>query len=79
MSIRIIKCSVCGVFNTNKEVCENCGNLISDQKKREIKKQELKEKHIKEVVYKLENPSIAERLKKHPNIIYKIFLVGVGY
>jgi ribosomal protein L37E len=72
MSTRIIKCSNCGVFNTNKEYCDNCGTLISDKKKRELKELEVKEKQIKEVIYELEHPSLAERLKKHPNFFYKI-------
>ena len=38
MSItRIIKCSNCGVFNTNKEYCENCNTLISDAKEKRNK------------------------------------------
>ena len=73
MSItKIIKCSNCGVFNTNKEYCENCNTLISDAKKREIKASQVKQKQIDQVIYELENPSLAERLKKHPSFLYKI-------
>ncbi|MEE9408669.1 MAG: hypothetical protein V3V28_11415 [Polaribacter sp.] len=73
MSItRIIKCSNCGVFNTNKEYCENCNTLISDAKKRELKIAEVKQKEVDKVIYELENPNFAERLKKHPFLFYRI-------
>jgi hypothetical protein len=69
---RIIKCSNCGVFNTNKDYCTNCNTLISNQKKREIKEAEVKQHLINEEIYKLENPNLAQRLKKHPFILYRI-------
>ncbi len=69
---RIIKCNNCGVFNTNKEYCENCNTLISDAKKRELKKEKVKQKEIDEAIYELEHPNLAERLKKHPFFLYKI-------
>jgi len=69
---RIIKCSNCGVFNTNRDYCENCNTLISHQKKIEIKEAKVKQAEIDEVIHELENPNLTERLKKHPNIFYKI-------
>ena len=69
---RIIKCPNCGVFNTNKEYCENCNALISHQKKREIKEAAVKQAQVDEAIHKLENPNLAERLKKHPFFLYKI-------
>ena len=71
MSTRIIKCPNCGVFNTNKEYCENCGELISHQKKREIKAEAIKQEQIKEAIHDIENPNLAERLKKSPNAFYR--------
>ena len=53
---RIIKCSNCGIFNTNKEYCENCNTLISHQKKREIKEAKIKQTQIDEAIYELEQP-----------------------
>ena len=73
MSTRIIKCPNCGIFNTNKEYCENCNTLISDAKKREIKEEKVKQTQIDAAIYQLENPNLAERLKKHPFFLYKIF------
>lgn len=70
---RMIKCPNCGVFNTNKEYCENCKMLISHQKKREIKIAAVKQKQIDKVIFEKENPNFAERLKKHPNLLYRIF------
>lgn len=70
---RMIKCSNCGVFNTDREYCKNCNTLISDAKKREIKAAEVKQAQIDNVIYERENPSFAERLKKHPNFLYRIF------
>jgi uncharacterized C2H2 Zn-finger protein len=69
---RIIKCPNCGVFNTNKDYCTNCNTLISHQKKREIKEAKVKQHLINEEIYKLENPNLAQRLKKHPFILYRI-------
>lgn len=72
MSTKIIKCPNCGVFNTNREYCKNCNTLISHQKKIEIKEAAVKKKQIDEAIYELENPNLAERLKNHSNIFYKI-------
>ncbi|WP_299667981.1 hypothetical protein [uncultured Polaribacter sp.] len=69
---RMVKCPNCGVFNTNKEYCTNCNTLISHKKKREIRAEAGKEKRVKEAIYEKENPNLAERLKKHPNIFYKM-------
>ncbi|AUC85097.1 hypothetical protein CW731_07245 [Polaribacter sp. ALD11] len=70
---RIIKCPNCGVFNTNKDYCENCNTLISHQKKRELKVAAVKKKEVDEAIFEKENPNLAERLKNHSNILYKIF------
>ena len=73
MSItRNIKCSNCGVFNKDKEYCENCNTLISYNKKRALKEVEIKQIEIKKARYKIDNPNLAERLKKHPSFYYKI-------
>ena len=88
---RIIKCPNCGVFNTNREYCKNCGTLISYQKKREIKEAAVKQAQVDEAIHKLENPNLAERLKKHPFFLYRIIgwvlysaitivsLIGAGF
>lgn len=73
MGTRIIICPNCGTVNKNNDYCEFCNTLISDQKKREIKAEEVKAKQIKEAIHELENPNLAERLKKHPNVFYKIW------
>ena len=70
---RIIKCPNCGVFNTNREFCKNCNTLISNKKKRELKKEKVQQEEIKKVIYEQENPNLAERLKKHPFFLYRIF------
>ena len=73
MSItRNIKCPNCGVFNTDKEYCENCNTLISNEKKRALREEEFKKEQIEEAIYELENPNLAERLKKHPFFLYKV-------
>ena len=73
MGTKIIKCSECGTVNKNSDYCTLCNTLISDAKKREIKAEEVKKEEIKEAIYKLENPNLAERLKKHPFFLYKLF------
>jgi hypothetical protein len=71
MGTRIIKCPNCGTFNKNLDYCELCKTLLSHQKKIEIKEAAVKQKQIEKAVYELENPNLAERLKKHPNLLYK--------
>ncbi|WNW01945.1 hypothetical protein RRF68_00600 [Tenacibaculum sp. HL-MS23] len=73
MSItRNIKCPKCGLFNTNKEYCENCNTLISHEKKRALKEEAYKQVEIEKVKHKIANPNLAERLKKHPFFLYKV-------
>ncbi|PWG06452.1 hypothetical protein [Polaribacter aquimarinus] len=73
MGTKIIKCSECGTVNKNSDYCTFCNALISDAKKREIKAEEVKKAEIERAIYKLENPNLAERLKKHPFFLYKLF------
>lgn len=73
MGTRIIKCSECGTINKNTEYCTFCNALISDTKKRAFKAIKVKEALIEEEKRKLENPNLAERLKKHPFFLYRIF------
>jgi ribosomal protein L37E len=72
MAKKMIKCSNCGTFNEDKEYCGHCGNLISDQKKRTLREEKVKEQEIQEFIYKIENPGVAKRWMKHPNIFVKI-------
>lgn len=61
-----IKCNKCGVFNTNRDHCKNCGELISFQKKEELRAEKIHQELIKEELTKLENPNFVTRLKRHP-------------
>ena len=70
--MKIVRCPNCGTMNTNQEYCTNCGTLISHQKKRELKEAEVKQAEIDEVIHEIENPNLAERLKKSPNVFYRI-------
>ncbi len=72
MGTKIIKCSECATINKNTDYCTFCNSLISDAKKREQKAAKVKQAEIDKAVKKLENPSLAERLKKHPYFLYKI-------
>ncbi|WP_397447467.1 hypothetical protein [Polaribacter sp. R77954] len=72
MGTRIIICPKCKTVNKNNDYCQFCNTLISDQKKRAIKAEAIKQKQIDEAIYEIENPSLAKRLKKHPNIFFKI-------
>ena len=69
---KIIRCPNCGTMNINRDYCSNCGTLISNDIKREIKEKEVKQKEIDEVIHELENPNLAERLKRSPNVFYRI-------
>lgn len=72
MGTRIIVCQNCGTVNKNNEYCTICNTLISHRKKQEIKAETVKQKEVEEAIYKIENPGLAERLKKHPNFFYQI-------
>lgn len=69
---KIIRCLNCGTMNTNNDYCSNCGTLLSNDLKRQLKEKEVKQKEIDEVIHKLENPNLAERLKRSTNIFYRI-------
>lgn len=71
MGTRMIKCPTCGIFNTNRDYCENCNTLISNDKKIELKIAAVKQEQIDEAIHHIENPGVAERLKKHPNVLYR--------
>ena len=67
-----IKCSNCGVFNTNREYCESCNTLISHKKKRETRAIDVHQKEISIAQEELEKQNLADRLKKHPFFLVKI-------
>lgn len=66
---KLVKCSNCGVFNTNKDYCENCGTLISHEKKMALKTAQVKQQQVAEEIYKIKNPNFVTRLRQHPNFI----------
>ena len=68
-----VKCPKCGVFNTNKEYCEACHTLISHQKKTETRATEIQEKELTLVKEQLEKLNFADRMRKHPFFLAKIF------
>ena len=78
-----IKCLNCGIFNTNKEYCENCGELISYKKKQELRVEKAKQEELAEAIKDVENLNLPQRLKKHSNffvriigwILYSVWLV----
>ena len=72
MGTQIIICPNCGTVNKNNDYCSLCNTLISHRKKQEIKAEALKQKEVDAAIYKIENPGLALRLKKHPNFFYKI-------
>lgn len=67
-----IKCSNCGVFNTNREYCESCNALISHQIKREARATTIQEKEMVIAKEALEKLTLSDRLKKHPFFLVKI-------
>lgn len=73
-----IKCPSCGTFNTDREYCKNCGDIISHSKKEELRAKKVKEEAIAEALEKINDPSFVERLKKHPFFLVK-FLGWILY
>lgn len=72
-----IKCAKCGIFNTNKEYCENCGNLISYKKKEELRVKEHQQKEIEKAKEDIKKDRIT-KLKKHPFFLVR-FLGWILY
>lgn len=79
-----IKCSNCGVFNTNKDHCENCGALINPKLKRKLSdlkrldKREEEDRNREQSKFEL----FIERNRKHKNILIKLvfqLLYGVWF
>ena len=70
---RSIKCLKCDVFTSDADYCKSCGALISHQKKKELKEEEVKQEMVAEEKWKLDNPNFVTRLKKHPNVVYRVF------
>ncbi|REH52538.1 hypothetical protein C7448_103273 [Tenacibaculum gallaicum] len=69
---RNVKCPNCGVFNTNRDYCKNCNTLISFKKKQEQKVTAYKQEELKKAKHEIENPNLAERLKKHSFWLYRV-------
>lgn len=70
-SVSHIKCSNCGVFNTNKEYCENCNSLISHKKKEVVRAIQVQEKEITIAKEKLEKLNFIKKMQKHPFFLAK--------
>jgi hypothetical protein len=71
MGIKMIKCPNCGVFNTNRDFCENCSHLLSEDIKRIQKEGKVGLEEYEKAVYEKENPNFVERMKKHPFFLYQ--------
>lgn len=71
-TLSYIKCSECGVFNTDKEYCENCGALISYKKKQELKAEKVRKETLADAVEEIEQTNFVKRLKEHPNFLLRI-------
>ena len=67
-----VKCSNCGVFNTNKEYCESCHTLISHQIKREARAITIQKNEMVIAKEALEKLTLADTLRKHPFFLVKI-------
>lgn len=67
-----IKCSNCGVFNTNREYCEHCNSLISHKKKEVERAIEINKKEIFIAKEELEKLNFIDKLRKHPFFLVKI-------
>lgn len=67
-----IKCSNCGVFNTDREYCKNCNSLISHKKKEVERATEIHKKEISLAKEKLKKLNFIDKLRKHPFFLVKI-------
>lgn len=67
-----VKCPHCGTFNTNKDYCQSCNRLISEQKKRAARATQIVEAELQEIQKELGKETTVKRLKRHPFILVKI-------
>lgn len=79
-----IKCSNCGTFNTNKDYCENCGELINPKLKREISNQKRLEQQEEDERNRVKGKFelFIERNRNHKNIFIRLFfqlLYGIWF
>lgn len=79
-----IKCSNCGTFNTNKDHCESCGELINPKLKREISNQKRLEQREDEERNRVKGKFelFIERNRNHKNIFIRLFfqfLYGIWF
>lgn len=69
-----IRCSECGEFNQNTELCEYCGAILCLIKKRTIERQNIEQKRLKEELE--QEPSKIDmffiKMSKHPNILIRL-------
>lgn len=70
---RMIKCLNCGTFNTDVDHCTQCDASLNERtKKYEHRKEKVKSELIEQVIYERENPNLAERLKNHRFIVFRM-------
>ncbi|WP_010256506.1 hypothetical protein [Myroides injenensis] len=69
-----IRCSECGKFNKNTELCEYCGAVLCVIKKRTLERQHIEQKRLKEELEK--EPSkidkIFIKMSRHPNVLIRL-------
>ncbi|WP_138432658.1 hypothetical protein [Winogradskyella algicola] len=66
---KIIQCFNCGVYNKNRDLCKDCGAILSHKKRREERLKEAQKKRIEKV--KNQPPGFVENLRRHPFFIYR--------
>lgn len=79
-----IKCSNCGHFNTNRDYCENCGELINPKLKRKLADQKRVENRQEEERNRVKSnfELFIERNRNHKNIFIRLFfqlLYGIWF
>jgi len=69
-----VKCPECGVFNTNREFCKNCGAILSSERRRELAfEKEERERQERRRLEQQENPSFYEKHKDHRYWVVRAF------
>ncbi|HLV15065.1 MAG TPA: hypothetical protein VKY41_07790 [Xanthomarina sp.] len=60
-----IKCPNCGVYNTDKDYCEECQTVLSYKIRRELAYKEQEKERLKELANQEKNPSFFEKYSNH--------------
>ncbi|GGG35130.1 hypothetical protein [Bizionia arctica] len=67
-----IKCPSCGIYNTDNDYCEHCGEVLNYKIRRELAIKKEKEERLKQDASKKKEPSFFEKYGNHRFLLIRI-------